>query len=123
MEAHGWHWTLPAAVTEHAASFASTRALPAVVFQRRDDAARGAAARFHHPYPMAHGLGVVLSRTLASELPGAACLVEWAHPSALCDDFARSALPGPSGRPCAPRGAARAARTLAGLSGEHPVAS
>jgi hypothetical protein len=73
MIAYGWHWTFPMAARGFATDYAAPRAMPFGA----DAPARDFARRFHRPFPMAHGHGVILSAPLAAALPGARAVVEF----------------------------------------------
>ena len=67
MKSHGWFWTLPMAVDGYRKSYQPEATAP-----RNTNASAAVlahAARFQRPYPMAHGLGVMVSHALARELP------------------------------------------------------
>ena len=67
MTSHGWFWTLPQAGRGYLTDFKEETSNPL----EADEAAKQRAAPFQRPYPMAHGLGVVVSRALAADLPHA----------------------------------------------------
>jgi len=67
MTTHGWFWTLRDAAKGFARDFNATNALP----PGADATMQSSGAPYQRPYPMAHGLGVLLSRALARELPRA----------------------------------------------------
>ena len=83
MTSVGWHFTLPAAAREydHVVSSLATAGLPTDGTSRlpNDTTPEMAAAarRFFRPYPMAHGLGVVVSRALAQQLPASSSVSDF----------------------------------------------
>lgn len=97
MKAHGWGFSMPEAARDFETSFNAARAMPPLNSSHTsDDRERiwRRARRFHRPYAMAHGLGVILSRALAMQVPASTAVTDffalyrlWLEsPAALDDD-------------------------------------
>ena len=76
MHSKGWHFNLPGAAKEFESGFNETAARIAHV-NSSQATVRHASRRFFRPYPMAHGLGVIVSHALAKQLPVSSAVVDF----------------------------------------------
>ena len=76
MHSKGWHFNLPGAAKEFESGFNETAARIAHV-NGSQATVRHASRRFFRPYPMAHGLGVLVSHALAKQLPVSSAVVDF----------------------------------------------
>lgn len=95
MESHGWFFGFPAAakMLQDPKQFVPSEAMPPNATREQE----AMASRFHWPYPMAHGLGVLFSRGLAAELPESRAVAafmklydHWLHTSPTGADVRRN---------------------------------
>lgn len=75
MTSAGWYWTLPAAGKGYAADFKASTAMP----MDANQATQSIAHLFHRPYPMAHGMGVIVSNALGRRMGRAPAIANFLH--------------------------------------------